>query len=282
MDQQPPANLPMHDEPLASGALPPVAPVAPIQAMPAASASGPDDMFSGVEQSPVAPVPMRTMPSMPPATPPIAPASPSMLSGLPEAQHPPILHYLLIAVGVVVVLGLIAGGVWFFAIRRPTRQVMETLPAAVSTTTDPVLSDVSASTTLPDESIAATDPFSNPEVMPSKPVVSPPDGVNLPPPTVIEPNVFTTTSAPEPVVTAPAEDQDGDGLSDARETELGTSTSMTDTDGDGLSDGDEVLKYRTNPLVQDTDGDSYPDGVEVQKGFNPLGAGQCASPTCTF
>jgi outer membrane protein OmpA-like peptidoglycan-associated protein len=38
-----------------------------------------------------------------------------------------------------------------------------------------------------------------------------------------------------------------------------------DTDGDGLSDGDEVLKYHTDPLKVDTDGDGLSDGDEVLK-----------------
>src|ERR1019366_5361561 len=42
------------------------------------------------------------------------------------------------------------------------------------------------------------------------------------------------------------------------------------TDVDGLTDGDEVNKYHTNPLLADTDGDLIPDGVEVQTGTNPL------------
>ena len=57
-----------------------------------------------------------------------------------------------------------------------------------------------------------------------------------------------------------ARDSDGDGLSDARERELGTNPQVADTDGDGLSDGAEVLEWgfapdvnrlRFNPLVAD-------------------------------
>ena len=55
---------------------------------------------------------------------------------------------------------------------------------------------------------------------------------------------------------------------------IGTCTdpSKNDTDGDGLSDSEEVLTYRTNPLVADTDGDGIPDGVEVSVGTNPRSA----------
>jgi len=38
-----------------------------------------------------------------------------------------------------------------------------------------------------------------------------------------------------------------------------------DTDGDGLSDGDEVNKYKTDPLKMDTDGDTLYDGDEINK-----------------
>ncbi len=44
-----------------------------------------------------------------------------------------------------------------------------------------------------------------------------------------------------------------------------------DTDGDGLTDGEEVLTYRTHPLKRDTDGDGLTDGDEVRsRGTDPL------------
>ena len=49
------------------------------------------------------------------------------------------------------------------------------------------------------------------------------------------------------------EDDDGDGLSQARELELGTNPLVSDTDGDGFSDGVEI-NAGTNPL----DADSFP------------------------
>lgn len=69
-------------------------------------------------------------------------------------------------------------------------------------------------------------------------------------------------------------DTDKDGLDNIRETELATDSNNPDTDADGLSDGDEVLIWKTNPLVPDTDGDSYPDGTEVRNGYSPLGPGK--------
>jgi len=83
--------------------------------------------------------------------------------------------------------------------------------------------------------------------------------------------VVETEVIPEPVVEV---DTDKDGLSDAREAELGTSPTNTDTDDDGLFDREEVEVYKTDPLNPDTDGDSYRDGDEVKGGYNPNGAGK--------
>lgn len=68
-------------------------------------------------------------------------------------------------------------------------------------------------------------------------------------------------------------DKDNDGLTRCEEEALGTDPNNPDTDGDGLSDGDEVLKYKTDPLKADTDGDGLSDGDEVWKyKTNPLKA----------
>lgn len=73
-------------------------------------------------------------------------------------------------------------------------------------------------------------------------------------------------------------DTDKDGLSDMRERELGTGINSLDSDGDTVSDSDEVLVWKTNPLSSDTDGDSYPDGTEIKNGYNPLGPGRLVLP----
>ncbi|MDE6253305.1 MAG: VWA domain-containing protein [Lachnospiraceae bacterium] len=43
----------------------------------------------------------------------------------------------------------------------------------------------------------------------------------------------------------------------------------SDTDSDALTDGDEVLKYHTNPNKEDTDDDGLLDGEEIKLGLNP-------------
>ena len=58
-------------------------------------------------------------------------------------------------------------------------------------------------------------------------------------------------------------DSDADGLSDMEEDKIGTDKKNPDTDGDGISDGDEVLKYFTNPLSKDTDNDGISDYDEI-------------------
>lgn len=67
------------------------------------------------------------------------------------------------------------------------------------------------------------------------------------------------------------EDADGDGVSNLRELELGTSLTKTDTDSDGISDGQE-LELGLDPLADDTDGDGVADGYELELGTNPAAA----------
>jgi hypothetical protein len=74
-------------------------------------------------------------------------------------------------------------------------------------------------------------------------------------------------------------DDDGDGLSDEDELDMGTNPLDADTDHDALDDGDEGL-YATSPVNGDSDGDGLADGMEVLLGINPLdrdtdGAGSC-------
>jgi len=64
-------------------------------------------------------------------------------------------------------------------------------------------------------------------------------------------------------------DTDGDGLSDAREEQIGSDPKLADTDGDGMNDKDEVAAD-VDPTLWDTDGDGYSDFQEIDFGSDPL------------
>jgi len=79
-----------------------------------------------------------------------------------------------------------------------------------------------------------------------------------------------TSNNDDSVVTsigAPASDSDGDGLTDAEETSIGTNPNDPDTDDDGLRDGREWDYKSTytclNLFRKDTDGDGIGDGTEL-------------------
>ena len=65
-------------------------------------------------------------------------------------------------------------------------------------------------------------------------------------------------------------DEDLDGLTNAKERELGTNPQSDDSDSDGLSDYDEIHSYGTNPSLSDSDGDGLTDFTEVSTGYDPL------------
>jgi hypothetical protein len=101
-----------------------------------------------------------------------------------------------------------------------------------------------------------------------------------------------TPVASRRIEAGPWADADADDLPDPLEPFFGTSDQDADTDGDRLSDGDEVLRFRTDPTradtdgdgvsdrderllatdptARDTDGDGLDDGDEVQRGTDPL------------
>ncbi len=81
------------------------------------------------------------------------------------------------------------------------------------------------------------------------------------------------------IIIGEAADSDGDGLKDDREKELGIDPNNWDSDSDDLSDGEEVLIWRTNPKNSDTDGDTYKDGAEIKSGYNPNGSGRLTEMT---
>ena len=64
-------------------------------------------------------------------------------------------------------------------------------------------------------------------------------------------------------------DDDGDGLTNQKEIQIGTNVTNKDTDKDGLHDGEEVNNYGTNPTKADTDGDGLRDGQEISIGSDP-------------
>lgn len=93
------------------------------------------------------------------------------------------------------------------------------------------------------------------------------------------PRTFLSTTPTQPTVIV-STDADQDGLTNDQELQLGTNVNNADSDQDGLSDGDEVNVYKTDPKKADTDEDRYDDGQEVRAGYNPLGMGKCAVPSC--
>jgi len=60
-------------------------------------------------------------------------------------------------------------------------------------------------------------------------------------------------------------DLDGDGLTNERESSLGTALRSNDTDDDGLPDAAEVDTYETSPTEVDTDGDNLTDHEEIER-----------------
>lgn len=57
-------------------------------------------------------------------------------------------------------------------------------------------------------------------------------------------------------------DSDSDGISDYYEEHYGLSITSEDTDGDGLSDLNEIITLKLNPLEQDSDNNGLPDGED--------------------
>ena len=81
--------------------------------------------------------------------------------------------------------------------------------------------------------------------------------------------------SPTPLPAVPADDdRDGDGLTDAQESEIGTDPFNPDTDGDELPDGAEVFDYDTDPRDPDTDDDGLSDGTdEIMRMSEEFGSG---------
>lgn len=77
------------------------------------------------------------------------------------------------------------------------------------------------------------------------------------------------------------EDFDKDGLSNLKETDIGTNPALVDSDGDNLTDYEEIYKYKTDPLLIDSDSDGASDKMELDLGYNPLKADDSFNVTFT-
>lgn len=107
-------------------------------------------------------------------------------------------------------------------------------------------------------------------VLPEQPIINESESSTASTTAALE---IPSTSA-ETIIDAATVDTDVDGLPDAQEQTLGTDPNNPDTDADNLTDREEVVVYKTNPLKVDTDGDGYADGAEVKNGYNPAGPGK--------
>ena len=250
----------------------------PVGAVPPNLPVEPDDMFSGVEKStplpPAQPAPPQPAPERPDAlsagvlkrkTPPGV--SVALERPLPGSDNPapaeatrypakePVLGKIIFFVfGSAVLLGLVVGGWWAYDRyiapgSTPTKPVQVAPPGAA------------AEIIPPPGHQAETPPLSQPVA-------------ETPPPAPVSTTSISTSVTNDTILFGVPVDTDKDGLDDQREREIGTDPNKSDTDNDGLSDGDEVIIWKTNPLNPDTDGDGYPDGQEVRSGFNPLGNGR--------
>lgn len=169
-----------------------------------------------------------------------------------------------IIVGVVVVLGAIGAGVYFFVLNKSASEptpIEEVLPDEQSideaTNAENVTSEEQSTEQPVDEATTALPDQSGQIVPPTEPLAP------ISQPTPLAPQVVT-----------PPTDSDGDGLTDSEEVQYGTDKNVVDTDNDGLSDREEIQVYETNPLNPDTDSDGYSDGTEVRGGYNPNGPGK--------
>lgn len=190
-------------------------------------------------------------------------------------------HTLVAVLALLIAFSTLGGALWFFVLRKAEPPLPSTTNTGLPTNeTTPLPTDTGINA---DQGTPVAEPPYPVESTPfdAAPVTTPPDGVNIPPPTSVTGDVPPANeTSPSSTTMAPETDSDGDGLSDRREIELGLDPQNPDGDADGLSDGDEVLVYGTNPSNPDTDGDAYLDGMEVKNGYDPRGTGTCAKPDC--
>ncbi len=192
---------------------------------------------------------LRPKQDLPPVGSQVPPNSsqPPILTDMNSVKEPTLSHGIMITIMVVVVGFILVGSGWF-VYHIFTKDSPESVP--VNTVETPII------------------PPQITEEIPTVPV-----GV-----TPLEEETFVTSSSvvDQEILLGESLDTDGDGLKDNRETELGLDPLMSDSDMDGLSDGEELLIWRTNPKNSDTDGDTYKDGDEVDAGYSPSGPGRLA------
>ena len=198
-------------------------------------------MFEGVDRQPAAPsgpsAPVAPPVIMPPPTavPPIAPPTAMMAEPASGFGAGKIL--------LVIVAGLLVMGTSGYIAYRFMVQPADDLDSGIDTGVGDEIVDDTVETDQPDDSDTAEAPVEEDE-----------EATRINPATLL--------------------DSDGDGLTNAKELESGTSITKADTDGDGLGDREEIEVYGTDPKDVDTDGDTYLDGQEVAGGYNPNGSGR--------
>lgn len=172
------------------------------------------------------------------------------MSGQYEAQHA---KKTVVVIGVIVAVALLIGGsafLYFYFVKDDTtNQTQNTEEIPVFNAQD-----------LEDTTTTNTQTADQPIVEPEDTEVDDIDTADLE--AIDDALLFGSTA-----------DSDNDGLDDARERDVNTDPNNWDTDGDGLSDGDEVIIWKSNPLNPDTDGDGFSDGDEVKNRYSPTGPG---------
>jgi len=261
-----PATPPMPSAPPAPSPIAQPRVQAPPQVPPPGIAAPPQTALGAGVLRPKPETPQH-VPQVPLAAPPIQSAG--AIPGAPPAslgqqgepgqtynvKRPAVGKGLLTGVIVIVVLGIIGGGGWW---------VYSTFVAGGD----------GAETVSPSE-----DPFGGSPALPTQPIANPTPTQPIPlNPTETDPNQPAVELAEDviedQILFGEPIDRDDDGLDDSRETDIGTDPNNWDSDGDGVSDGDEVVIWKTDPLNTDTDGDSYSDGDEIKSGYSPTGEGK--------